>query len=175
MDTVISKHTILRWLPNPGLKFLSVSRQLLLILRPRKYRLDWCRSRTKLDSVCFLEMWSTETTPDFLLILMITIRVWRQKGQRSNTAFATERNTAVILSVKVWGAICWVSRSTLVVLQGTLTAFRYVDDTLQLVVLPILSSHQVPYISKTMLGRILRDSRNYAYRDIIYFHGLTDN
>ncbi|GFU69350.1 HTH_Tnp_Tc3_2 domain-containing protein [Trichonephila clavipes] len=42
--------------------------------------------------------------------------------------------------VTVWGAISWDTRSSLVVLQGTLTARRYVDDILTPIVLPILSS-----------------------------------
>lgn len=40
----------------------------------------------------------------------------------------------------LWGAICWDTRSPLVVLQRTLTARRYVDDILTPVVLPMLSS-----------------------------------
>ncbi|GFV76268.1 transposable element Tcb1 transposase [Trichonephila clavipes] len=42
--------------------------------------------------------------------------------------------------VTVWGAISWDTRSSLVVLQGTLTARRYVDDILTPIVLPMLSS-----------------------------------
>ncbi|GFV68344.1 DDE_3 domain-containing protein [Trichonephila clavipes] len=40
----------------------------------------------------------------------------------------------------LWGAISWDTRSSLVVLQGTLTARRYVDDILTPIVLPMLSS-----------------------------------
>ncbi|GFU71369.1 HTH_Tnp_Tc3_2 domain-containing protein [Trichonephila clavipes] len=42
--------------------------------------------------------------------------------------------------VTVWGAISWDTRSSLVVLQGNLTARRYVDDILTPIVLPMLSS-----------------------------------
>ncbi|GFU55068.1 HTH_Tnp_Tc3_2 domain-containing protein [Trichonephila clavipes] len=42
--------------------------------------------------------------------------------------------------VTVWGAISWDIRSSLVVLHGTLTARRYVDDILTPIVLPMLSS-----------------------------------
>ncbi|GFT80452.1 HTH_Tnp_Tc3_2 domain-containing protein [Trichonephila clavipes] len=38
------------------------------------------------------------------------------------------------------GAISWDTRSSLVVLQGTLTAREYVDDILTPIVLPMLSS-----------------------------------
>ncbi|GFU96050.1 HTH_Tnp_Tc3_2 domain-containing protein [Trichonephila clavipes] len=55
-------------------------------------------------------------------------RVWRRTGQRSDPAFIVERHTAISQGVTVWGATSWDTRSSLVVLQGTLTARRYVDD-----------------------------------------------
>ncbi|GFU69057.1 transposable element Tcb2 transposase [Trichonephila clavipes] len=67
-------------------------------------------------------------------------RVWRRTGQRSDPAFIVERHTAISQGVTVWGAISWDTRSSLVVLQGTSTARRYVDDILTPIVLPMLSS-----------------------------------
>ncbi|GFW65763.1 DDE_3 domain-containing protein [Trichonephila clavipes] len=67
-------------------------------------------------------------------------RVWRCTGQRSDPAFIVERHTAISQGVTVWRAISWDTRSSLVVLQGTLTARRYVDDILTPIVLPMLSS-----------------------------------
>ncbi|GFU95673.1 DDE_3 domain-containing protein [Trichonephila clavipes] len=55
-------------------------------------------------------------------------------------AFIVERHTAISQGVTVWGAISWDTRSSLVVLQGTLTAREYVDDILTPIVLPMLSS-----------------------------------
>ncbi|GFV22403.1 transposable element Tcb2 transposase [Trichonephila clavipes] len=66
-------------------------------------------------------------------------RVWRRTGQRSDPAFIVERHTAISQGVTVWGAISG-TRSSLVVLQGTLTARRYVDDILTPIVPPMLSS-----------------------------------
>ncbi|GFU65405.1 DDE_3 domain-containing protein [Trichonephila clavipes] len=79
--------------------------------------------------------------PDSASVLMTTARVWRRTGQRSDPAFIVERHTAISQGVTVWGAISWDTRSSLVVLQGTLTARRYVDDILTPIVLPMLSSH----------------------------------
>ncbi|GFV08065.1 transposable element Tc1 transposase [Trichonephila clavipes] len=67
-------------------------------------------------------------------------RVWRRTGQRSDPAFIVERHTAISQGVTVWGAISWDTRSSLVVLQGPLTARRYVDDILTPIVLFMLSS-----------------------------------
>ncbi|GFT18244.1 DDE_3 domain-containing protein [Trichonephila clavipes] len=66
-------------------------------------------------------------------------RVWRRTGQRSDPAFIVERHTAISQCDSV-GAISWDTRSSLVVLQGTLTARRYVDDILTPIVLSMLSS-----------------------------------
>ncbi|GFT97888.1 transposable element Tc1 transposase [Trichonephila clavipes] len=67
-------------------------------------------------------------------------RVWRRTGQRSDPAFIVERHTAISQGVTVWGAISWDTRSSLVVLQGTLTARRYVDNILTPIGLPMQSS-----------------------------------
>ncbi|GFT67922.1 HTH_Tnp_Tc3_2 domain-containing protein [Trichonephila clavipes] len=74
--------------------------------------------------------------PDSVSVLMTK---WRRTGQRSDPAFIVERHTAISQGVTVWGAISWDTRSSLVVLQGTLTARRYVDDILTPIV-PMLSS-----------------------------------
>ncbi|GFU25893.1 uncharacterized protein TNCV_5104171 [Trichonephila clavipes] len=66
--------------------------------------------------------------PDSVSVLITTARVWRRTGQRSDPAFIVERHTAISQGVTVWRAISWDTRSSLVVLQGTLTARRYVDD-----------------------------------------------
>ncbi|GFW92946.1 HTH_Tnp_Tc3_2 domain-containing protein [Trichonephila clavipes] len=64
----------------------------------------------------------------------------RLETQRSDPAFIVKRHTAISQGATVWGAISWDTRSSLVVLQGTLTARRYVDDILTPIVLPMLSS-----------------------------------
>ncbi|GBO00948.1 hypothetical protein AVEN_164428-1 [Araneus ventricosus] len=69
-----------------------------------------------------------------------SIRVWRRSGHRSDPTFVAERHTAITPGVTEWGAICWDTRSTLVVLQRTLTARSYVDEILTPLVLPVLSS-----------------------------------
>ncbi|GFV79508.1 HTH_Tnp_Tc3_2 domain-containing protein [Trichonephila clavipes] len=72
-------------------------------------------------------------------------RVWRRTGH--DPAFIVERHTAISQGVTVWGAISWDTRSSLVVLQGTLTARRYVDDILTPIVLPMLSSRPGCHLS----------------------------
>ncbi|GFV91518.1 DDE_3 domain-containing protein [Trichonephila clavipes] len=87
---------------------------------------------------------------------MTTARVWRRTDQRSDPAFIVERHTAIFTKVCQCGEQFLGTRSSLVVLQGTLTARRYVDDILTPIVLPMLS--KVPFINRIMLVHILRDS-----------------
>ncbi|GFW56240.1 transposable element Tc1 transposase [Trichonephila clavipes] len=71
-------------------------------------------------------------------------RVWRRTGQRSDPAFIVERHTAISQGVTVWESNFLGHTNLYVVLQGTLTARRYVDDIL--IVLPMLKSPPVPFI-----------------------------
>ncbi|GFT93867.1 transposable element Tc1 transposase [Trichonephila clavipes] len=84
-------------------------------------------------------------------------RVWRRTGQRSDPAFIVERHTAISQGVTVWG-------DDQVVLQGILTARRYVDDILTPIVLPNQVA-QVPFINRIMLVHILRDSPNNVFNE----------
>ncbi|GFV51351.1 transposable element Tcb2 transposase [Trichonephila clavipes] len=59
------------------------------------------------------------------------VLVWRRPGERSNSPHTVLRHTARTAGVMVWGAIAYDSRSTLIVMRGTLTGQRYVDDILR--------------------------------------------
>ncbi|GFU23479.1 transposable element Tcb2 transposase [Trichonephila clavipes] len=58
------------------------------------------------------------------------VRVWRCPGERYNSphTHTVLRHTARTAGVMVCGAIAYDSRSTLIVMRGTLTGQRYVDD-----------------------------------------------
>ncbi|GFW21005.1 HTH_Tnp_Tc3_2 domain-containing protein [Trichonephila clavipes] len=99
-------------------------------------------------------------------------RVWRRTGQRSDPVFIVERHTAISQGVTVWGAISWDTRSSLVVLQGTLTARRYVDDILTPIVLPMLSSRPGAIYQQDNARPHTRDSPNNVFKDMTSYHGL---
>ncbi|GFT46570.1 transposable element Tc1 transposase [Trichonephila clavipes] len=48
-------------------------------------------------------------------------RVWRRPGQRADPAFTIARHTGTQPGVMIWVAISFDSRTTLVVIRGTLT------------------------------------------------------
>ncbi|GFU57475.1 transposable element Tcb1 transposase [Trichonephila clavipes] len=107
---VPSRETIRRRLTEVGLRSRRPLRRLPLTPHHRQCRLDFCRPRAT---------WS--------------VTDWRRVIFSDESRFSLSADS-------VWGAISWDTRSSLVVLQGTLTARRYVDDILTPIVLPMLSS-----------------------------------
>ncbi|GFU79678.1 transposable element Tcb2 transposase [Trichonephila clavipes] len=71
------------------------------------------------------------------------VRVWRRPGERYNSPPHTVlRHTARTVGVMDWGGvIAYDSRSTLIVMRGTLTGQRYVDD--------ILRPHTLPWLTRS--------------------------
>ncbi|GFU00259.1 transposable element Tcb2 transposase [Trichonephila clavipes] len=65
--------------------------------------------------------------------------MWRHPGERCNFPHTVLRHTARTASVMVWGGIAYDSQSTLIVMRGTLTGQRYVDDILRPHVGPFLN------------------------------------
>ncbi|GFX56834.1 transposable element Tcb2 transposase [Trichonephila clavipes] len=137
---VPSRETIRRRLTEVGLKSRRPLRRLPLTPHHRQCRLDFCRPRATWSVTDWRRVIFSDESRFSLSDDDHRTRVWRRTGQRSDPAFIVERHTAISQGVTVWGAISWDTRSSLVVLQGTLTARRYVDDILTPIVLPMLSS-----------------------------------
>ncbi|GFV04545.1 HTH_Tnp_Tc3_2 domain-containing protein [Trichonephila clavipes] len=111
---VPSRETIRRRLTEVGLRSRRPLRRLPLTPHHRQCRLDFCRHRAT---------WS--------------VTDWRRVIFSDESRFSLSADDSPHM---LWGAISWDTRSSLVVLQGTLTARRYVDDILTPIVLPMLSS-----------------------------------
>ncbi|GFS47101.1 transposable element Tcb1 transposase [Trichonephila clavipes] len=124
-----------------GLRSRRPLRRLPLTPHYRQCRLDFCRPRATWSVTDWRRVIFSDESRFSLSADDHRTRVWRRTGQRSDPAFIVKRHTAISQGVTVWGAISWDTRSSLVVLQGTLTARRYVDDILTPIVLPMLSSH----------------------------------
>ncbi|GFW77710.1 transposable element Tc1 transposase [Trichonephila clavipes] len=137
---VPSRETIRRRLTEVGLRSRRPLRRLPLTPHHRQCRLDFCQPRATWSVTDWRRVIFSDESRFSLSDDDHRTRVWRRTGQRSDPAFIVERHTAISQGVTVWGAISWDTRSSLVVLQGTLTARRYVDDILTPIVLPMLSS-----------------------------------
>ncbi|GFS65937.1 HTH_Tnp_Tc3_2 domain-containing protein [Trichonephila clavipes] len=137
---VPSRETIRRRLTEVGLRSRRPLRRLPLTPHHRQCRLDFCQPRATWSVTDWRRVIFSDESRFSLSADDHRTRVWRRTGQRSDPAFIVERHTAISQGVTVWGAISWDTRSSLVVLQGTLTARRYVDNILTPIVLPMLSS-----------------------------------
>ncbi|GFV14483.1 transposable element Tc1 transposase [Trichonephila clavipes] len=139
VGVAIVPQTISKHLAEANLKSKHPFRALLLTPEHRQLRLQWCQTRsmwnvTDWQKVVFCdEFWFVLGTDDN------RVRVWRRPGERYNSPHTALRHTARTAGVMVWEAIAYDSRSTLIVMRGTLTGQRYGDDILRLHVGPFLN------------------------------------
>ncbi|GFW74691.1 transposable element Tcb1 transposase [Trichonephila clavipes] len=104
VGVAIVPQTISRHLAEANLESKRPFRALPLTPKHRQLRLQWCQARS---------MWN------------------RRPGERYNSPYTVLRHTARTAGVMVWGSIAYDSRSTLIVMRGTLTGQRYFDDILR--------------------------------------------
>ncbi|GFU30474.1 transposable element Tc1 transposase [Trichonephila clavipes] len=140
VGVAIVPQTISRYLSEANLKSKPPFRALPLTPEHRQLRLQWCQARsmwnvTDWQKVVFSDesrfFWGTDDN---------RVRVWRHPGERYNSPLTVLRHSARTAGVMVWGAIAYDSRSTLIVMRGTLTGQRYVDDILRPHVGPFLNA-----------------------------------
>ncbi|GFV02356.1 transposable element Tc1 transposase [Trichonephila clavipes] len=107
--------------------------------RPRGERIEGSCGKHLWTSQCLVKRYE-QTTDDN------RVRVWRRPGERYNSPIVL-RHTARTAGVMVWGGIAYDSRSTLIVMRGTLTGERYVDDIPRPHVRPFLNDSSWPACS----------------------------
>ncbi|GFV52666.1 transposable element Tc1 transposase [Trichonephila clavipes] len=139
VSVAIVPQTISRPLEEANLKSKRPFRALPLTPEHRQLRLQWCQARS---------MWNVTDLQKFVFIdkfLFVSdtddnrVRMWRHRGERYNSPHIVLRHTARTAGVMVWRAIAYDSRSILIVMRGTLTDQRYVDDILRPHVGPFLN------------------------------------
>ncbi|GFY30917.1 transposable element Tcb1 transposase [Trichonephila clavipes] len=126
-------------LQKANLKSKSPFRALPLTPEHRQLRLQWCQAK----SMWNVTDWQKFVFSDESRFVLGTddnhVRVWRRPGERYNSPYTVLRHTARTAGVMVWGAMAFDSRSTLIVMRGTLADQRYVDDILRPHVGPFLN------------------------------------
>ncbi|GFT42374.1 transposable element Tcb2 transposase [Trichonephila clavipes] len=139
VGVAIVPQTISRHLAEANLKSKRPFRALPLTPGHRQMLLQWCQARsmwnvTDWQKVVFSdESWLVLGTDDN------RVRVWRCPCERYNSPHTVLRPIARTVGVMVWGTIAYDSRSTLILIRGTLTSQRYVDDILRPHVGPFLN------------------------------------
>ncbi|GFV73806.1 transposable element Tcb2 transposase [Trichonephila clavipes] len=130
---------LLRHLAEANLKSKRPFRTLPLTPEHWQLRLQWCQAR----SMWNVTDWQKVVFSDESRFVLGTddnrVRVWRRPGEQYNSPHAVLRHTARTAGVMVWGAIAYDSWSTLILMRGTLTGQRYVDDILRPHVGPFLN------------------------------------
>ncbi|GFX52490.1 transposable element Tcb2 transposase [Trichonephila clavipes] len=147
VSVAIVPQTTSRHLAEAYLKSKRPFGKLPLTPEHRQLRLQWCQARSMWNVID----WQKVVFSDESLFVLGTddnrVRVWRRPGEWYNSPHIVLRHTARKAGVKVWGAITYDSRSTLIVMRGTLRGQRCVDD--------ILRPHVGPFLNG-LLGAIFQ-------------------
>ncbi|GFX71070.1 transposable element Tcb1 transposase [Trichonephila clavipes] len=140
IGVAIVPQTVSRHLAEANLKSKRPFRALPLTLAHRQLRLQWCQAR----SMWNLTDWQKVVFRDESRFFWGQMTVYGCGGALvSDTPPHTVlRHTALTVGVMVWGDIAYDSRSTLIVMCGTLTGQRYVDD--------ILRPHTLPWPARSL-------------------------
>ncbi|GFY21387.1 transposable element Tcb1 transposase [Trichonephila clavipes] len=136
VGVAIVPQTISRHRAEANLKSKRPFRALSLTTEHRQLRLQWCQAR----SMWNVTDWQTVVFSDESRFVLGPddnhVWVWRRPGELYNSPHTVLRHTARTAGVMVWGGIAYDSRSTLMVIRGTLTGQRYVNDILRVNVGP---------------------------------------
>ncbi|GFV68971.1 transposable element Tcb2 transposase [Trichonephila clavipes] len=138
VGVAIVPQTISRHLAEANLKSKRPFRALPLTPEHRQLRLQWCQARSMWNVD-----WQKVVFSDESRFVMGSddnrVRVWRRSGERYNSPTHCSTSHCPHSSCNGLGAIAYDSRSTLIVMGGTLTGQRYVDDILRPHVGPFLN------------------------------------
>ncbi|GFW24571.1 transposable element Tcb2 transposase [Trichonephila clavipes] len=127
VGAAIVPQTISRHLAEANLKSKRPFRALPLTPEHRQLRLQWCQAISMWNVTDWRKVVFSDESRFVLGTDDSRVRMWRRPGEQYNSL----RHTARTDGVMVWGAIAYDSWSTLIVVRGTLTGQRYVDDILR--------------------------------------------
>ncbi|GFT94393.1 transposable element Tcb1 transposase [Trichonephila clavipes] len=148
VGVAIVLQTISRHLAESNLKSKCPFRALPLTPEHRQLCLQWLKARLMWNVTDWQKAVFSDESRFVLGIDDNRVRVWRRPGERYNLPQTVLRHTARTAGVMVWGAIAYDSRSTLIVMCGTLTGQRYVDDILRPHVGPFLNGLPVAILNQ---------------------------
>ncbi|GFT44833.1 transposable element Tcb1 transposase [Trichonephila clavipes] len=139
VGVAIVPQTISRHLAEANLKSRCPFRALPLTPEHRQLRLQWCQARSMWNVTDWQKVVFSDESRFVLGADDNRIRVWRRPGERYNSSHTVLRHTARTAGVMVWGPLVYDIWFTLIVMRGTLTDQRYVDDILRPHVGPFLN------------------------------------
>ncbi|GFW11666.1 transposable element Tcb1 transposase [Trichonephila clavipes] len=122
VSVAIVPQTIFRHLAEANLKSKRPFSAHPLTPEHRQLRLQWCQARSMWNVTERQKVVFSDESRFVLGTDDNCVRVWRRPGERYNSPHSVLLHTARTAGVMVWGAIAYDSRSTLIVMSGTLTA-----------------------------------------------------
>ncbi len=137
----VSSPTVRRRLREYNLHARRPFRGTVLTPRHRQTRLQWCQQRRRWNHQRWNSVLFTDESRFCVDAADGRERVWRRNGERYAQCCICNFNRWGGPSM-VWAGMSHNYRTPLVVIDGTLTARRYIDEVLQPQVLPFLQQHQ---------------------------------
>ncbi|GFY11144.1 hypothetical protein TNCV_4471301 [Trichonephila clavipes] len=116
--------TFSRHLSEANLTSKRPFRALPLTTEHRQMRLQWCQARSMWNVTDWQNVGFSDESRFFLGTDDNRVWVWRRTGERYDSPYTVLRHTARTAGVMVWGVIDYDSRSTLIVMRGTLMGQR---------------------------------------------------
>ena len=139
----MSVQTVRNRLRSAGLRARRPYVGVPLSQRHGQTRLAWTRQNRRWTNQQWATVLFTDESRFLLDMLDRRRRVRRRRGERYANCAIVEHDRYGGGSLMIWGGISVRSRTELLVLNGTLTDQRYINEVLQPVVLPFVQQHHV--------------------------------
>ena len=142
---IISRHSVRRRLRQHGIRAYQPFRGMTLTRQHRFRRLRWARQFQCWEHRNWQHVLFSDESMFQLFRSDERTRIYRRAGERTAPCCVQE---AVLFgggSVMVWGGICGQQRTDRIVIDGNLTAHRYINQVLRPVLLPFLQ-HQPRFL-----------------------------
>lgn len=137
----ISASTVRRRLHERAISSHMAYRGNVLTPERRRNRLLWCRQHLRWTQQQWKAVLFTDESRFCINMQDRRTRVWRRRGERFADCCVKEVPRWGGGSVMIWAGISWRYRTPLVVVNGNLTAQRYVDEILRTHAVPFMQNH----------------------------------
>ena len=104
-------------------------------------RFNWCRQRIRWTQQRWRGVLFTDESRFCVEMFDRRRKVWRRRGERFQDCCVKQVSRWGGGSVMVWGGISWRHKTQLIVVDGNLTARRYIDEILEPEVVPFLRNN----------------------------------
>ncbi len=137
----VSRRTVSRRLRHYGIRAYRPFKGMTLTCEHRRRRLRWARTVRRWQQRDWRRLLFSDESRFKIFESDGRVRVHRRRGERTSSCCVQEVVPYGGGSVMVWGGISGDVKTDLIVLDGTLTARRYIDEVLTPVVLPFLQRY----------------------------------